>query len=79
MATITHDLKEVMTQLNARITALENSRNEVQGSVNQQRSLPANTAALNQINARLSSAYAARALLRDSCCHSQTCNYEWEP
>ena len=78
MATITHDLHEVIAQLDAKITALENSRNGVQGSVNAQRNLSTNTATLNHINARLASAYAARALLQDSCCYSQTCDFEWQ-
>ena len=78
MATITHNLQSVLEQLEAKISALENSRDGVQGSVNQLRNVPTNTATLNEINARLASAYAARALLQDSCCYSQTCDFEWQ-
>ncbi len=78
MATITHNLQSVLEQLDAKISALENSRDGVQGSVNQLRNVPTNTATLNEINARLASAYAARALLRDSCCYTQTCDFQWE-
>ena len=78
MATITHDLKSVMAQLDAKIAELEKNRNGVQGSVNERRNLATNSATLNKINARLASAYAARALLQDSCCYTQTCDYEWE-
>ena len=79
MATITHDLRTVIAELDARIAQLESNRDRVQATVNDGRKLAINTATLNKINARLQSAYAGRAILMDSCCHSQTCNYEWDP
>ena len=50
VATITHSLQEVVEKLNAKITALERSRDEVQESVNRQSNLQTNNAALNQMD-----------------------------
>lgn len=71
MPTTQHDLHEVINLLNTKISELEGKRSLVADT-------PKNRATLSDMNARLTAAQEARTLLYDSCCSSQSCNFEWE-
>lgn len=71
MPTTQHDLHEVINALNEKIAYLQAKTLLVADT-------PKNRATLSDMNAKLAKAQEARTLLYDSCCSSQSCNFEWE-
>lgn len=79
MATIEHEMKSVVGQLDQKIAALEGYKKDVEAQVRAGQGLEQNTTALNQINASLTAAKGARRILMDECCNIYICAFEWMP
>ena len=77
MPTYQHSLADVIAALNAKIAALEEAKNAVTQRINAGKSVAQNTAVLEEILASLQSAENAKALMEDSCCTSQNCNFAY--
>jgi hypothetical protein len=75
--TYQHSLSEVIAALNAKIAALDEAKNAVTERINAGRSVSQNTKVLEDILASLQSAENAKALMEDSCCTSQNCNFAY--
>ena len=76
MATYNHNLRDMIDQLDAKISELQVRQAEIQSklAVN----ITMNTAALAQCTASLTAAQAARESLDVSCCNQANCNIEWD-
>jgi hypothetical protein len=75
VATIQHSMKDVITQLDAKIAELEGYITKV-STKNQAAKTAKNDTALKQMNDSLAAAKRAKTALMDSCCIAQICNYD---
>ena len=77
MPTYQHNLSEVVIALEAKISALEGTKNEVQQRINAGKSVSQNTAVLQKINDSLGAAQSAKSSIQSSCCIGQNCNFDY--
>ncbi len=77
MPTIQHSLSEVIAALSSKISDLESAKQTVQTQIEKGHRVPENTACLQQINESLEAATQGKTRLHDSCCTTQSCNFEY--
>ena len=71
MAKIQHSMKEIITELDAKIAQLEGNITKVST-----KKTAKNDTALKQMNGSLDAAKKAKTLLMDSCCIGQVCDFD---
>ena len=77
MPTIQHSLSDVITALNKKIDDLASAKKLVKETISSGKNVDKNVAVLEEIIGSLEAAENARNLLLDSCCTSQSCNFEY--
>lgn len=78
VTTYNHNLSEIVSQLDAKIAALQSKQSEIQAALTRNPSITLNSAALLQASESLAAAQVARESLQFSCCNQQNCNIEWD-
>jgi hypothetical protein len=74
---IQFSLSDVIASLNAKINELQLSKEMVEKQIARGNRVEENTACVERINDSLESAMQARSSMQDSCCVSQSCDYEY--
>jgi hypothetical protein len=75
--TIQFSLSEVIASLNAKISDLQASKKTVEQEIARGNHVQENNACVKQINDSLAAATTARNSMQDSCCTTQSCNFEY--
>ncbi len=72
-----HNLQGIIHQLTEKIAALEAVKDAIQKQIVRGHQLPQNSKAFDEVCESLEAAENAKTLLMDSCCTSQSCNFEY--
>lgn len=78
VGTISHNLGQIVSDLNARIQALETAKEQIETAIAGNVAVASNTAELEHLTQSLLAAQSAKLALQSSCCPGHSCQFNWE-